>query len=155
MPKKRTSYAFLMEMLWVCGFFALSACIFVLAFGKAEHLSRQAEDLNHAVSETQNCLETFFATYTAGTNEPDGIGVTVHFYDRHWEPTANSPAEVCYTITVTSKETDGLLELTAEAANQNGEVIYTLQGAKNCLEKAPKTSEHEKTKQTHTEGRTP
>lgn len=31
---KRPSYAFLMEMLWVCGFFAIAACIFVMAFAK-------------------------------------------------------------------------------------------------------------------------
>lgn len=50
MNKKRTSYAFLMEMLWVCGFFAVAACIFVLAFAKADRLSQNAENLNHAGS---------------------------------------------------------------------------------------------------------
>ena len=43
---KRPSYAFLMEMLWVCGFFAIAACIFVMAFAKADSMSRKAQDLN-------------------------------------------------------------------------------------------------------------
>lgn len=154
MSEKRTSYAFLMEMLWVCGFFALSACIFVLSFGKAESLSRQAEELNHAVSETQNCLETVFATYTEGTNGPDGIAVTVHFYDKSWAPTASSPADAFYTITVTGEETDGLLHLTAEAAKQNGESIYTLQGFRSCQNTSSKASD-ETIKNKQTEGRTP
>lgn len=131
MSKKRPSYAFLMEMLWVCGFFALSSCIFVLAFGKAEQLSRQAQELNHAVSETQNCLEAIFATYTEGSNGPDGTGVTVYFYDKSWEPVSYSPADVFYTITVTTEEQDGLLSMTAKAARPNGDPIYTLEGAKN------------------------
>ena len=46
---KRPSYAFLMEMLWVCGFFAIAACIFVMAFAKADSMSRKAQDLNEAV----------------------------------------------------------------------------------------------------------
>ena len=34
---RRPSYAFLMEMLWVCGFFAVAACIFsFLAFVKVD-----------------------------------------------------------------------------------------------------------------------
>ena len=41
---RRPSYAFLMEMLWVCGFFAVLFClyIFVLAFVKTDSMSRRA-----------------------------------------------------------------------------------------------------------------
>ena len=44
---RRPSYAFLMEMLWVCGFFAVAACIFVLAFVKADSMSRGPEPGGH------------------------------------------------------------------------------------------------------------
>lgn len=135
MRKKRISYAFLMEMLWVCGFFSLSACIFVLAFGKAEALSRKAEELNHAVIEVQNCLETVSSTYPQDNIGPSGSGVVVHFYDKNWQPTEHSPADVSYTITVsiTSEEPDGLLHFTAEAAKPDGELLYTLQSDKRRL----------------------
>ena len=43
MKRERPSYAFLMEMIWVCAFFLICACIFVLAFVKAERLSHNAE----------------------------------------------------------------------------------------------------------------
>ena len=126
MRQKRTSYAFLMEMLWVCGFFALSACIFVLAFVKAEQLSRKAEDLNHAVLAAQNCLESVYSAYDSGI-----IGCTVSFYDKAWAPAEISPGDAAYTVTVSYREEKGLLHLTAEAAKENGEVIFTLEGAKN------------------------
>ena len=131
MRQKRTSYAFLMEMLWVCGFFALSACIFVLAFVKAEQLSRKAEDLNHAVLAAQNCLESVYSAYDSGITGQDGIGCTVSFYDKAWAPAEISPGDAAYTVTVSYREEKGLLHLTAEAAKENGEVIFTLEGAKN------------------------
>lgn len=63
MKPQRTSYAFLMEMLWVCAFFLISACIFVLSFAKAEHLSREAETLNQAVQAVSNAMEDTMAGY--------------------------------------------------------------------------------------------
>ncbi len=131
MSQKRTSYAFLMEMLWVCGFYALSACIFVLAFVKAENLSRNAENLNHAVIAAQNCLESEYSSYNPGATGPDGIGYTVSFYDENWTSADGSPADAAYTVTVSFREEKGLLHLTAEAAEQGGDVIYTLEGCKN------------------------
>ena len=63
MKKERTSYAFLMEMIWVCAFFLICACIFVLVFMKAEQLSRQAEVLNQAVQAASNAMEEAFAKF--------------------------------------------------------------------------------------------
>lgn len=63
MKTRRTSYAFLMEMLWVCAFFLISACIFVLVFAKSERISRDAETLNHAVQAAANAMEDTFALY--------------------------------------------------------------------------------------------
>lgn len=131
MSQKRTSYAFLMEMLWVCGFFALSACIFVLAFVKAEQLSRNAENLNHAVILAQNSIESVYCDYNSGITGPDGIGYTVSFYDKNWEPAEASPTEASYSLTLSFREEDGLLHLTAEAAETDGDVIYTLESCKN------------------------
>lgn len=133
MNKKRISYAFLMEMIWVCGFFMLASCFFVLAFAKADHLSRQAEELNHAVLETQNCLEIVSCSYNETAAGPSGTGITAIFYDKDWKPVEHSPADTFYTITVTCSEQDGLLLLTAETKKTDGELLYNLQSAKNLL----------------------
>lgn len=69
MERKRTSFAFLMEMLWVCGFFIVAACIFVLAFVKADQMSRGAKDLNQAVLTAENTMEHIFLWYE---EQPDG-----------------------------------------------------------------------------------
>lgn len=63
MKTRRTSYAFLMEMLWVCAFFLISACIFVLVFAKSERISRDAGTLNRAVQAAANAMEDTFALY--------------------------------------------------------------------------------------------
>lgn len=131
MTKKRISYAFLMEMIWVCGFFMLAACLFVSAFAKAEHLSRQAETLNHAVFETQNCLEVISCSYNETAAGPSGTGSTAFFYDKDWKPVEHSPADAFYIVTVTCREEDGLVFLTAEAEKPDGELLYTLQTARN------------------------
>ena len=62
---KRPSYAFLMEMLWVCGFFAIAACIFVMAFAKADSMSRKAQDLNEAVMAAEQEMEQTFLSERA------------------------------------------------------------------------------------------
>ena len=61
MKRERTSYAFLLEMIWVCAFFLICASIFVMAFAKAEQLSRQADVLNQAVQATSNVMEEVLA----------------------------------------------------------------------------------------------
>ena len=65
---KRPSYAFLMEMLWVCGFFAIAACIFVMAFAKADSMSRKAQDLNEAVMAAEQEMEHTFLSERPGAS---------------------------------------------------------------------------------------
>ncbi len=61
--RQRPSYAFLMEMMWVCAFFLICACIFVLAFAKAEQMSRKAETLNKATLAASNAMEDVYAAF--------------------------------------------------------------------------------------------
>lgn len=70
MKTKHTSYAFLMEMMWVCAFFLISACIFVLVFAKSERISRDAEILNRAVQAASNAMEDTFALYEETMDSP-------------------------------------------------------------------------------------
>lgn len=83
MNHRRTSFAFLMEMLWVCGFFILSSCVFILAFVKADQLSRRASNLNQAVVAVENAVESTFSLYSAPL--PDGTQEQTELYfDSSW-----------------------------------------------------------------------
>lgn len=110
MKRKRISYAFLMEMIWVCAFFLICACLFVLAFVKAEQLSRRAEVLNQTVQAASNAMEETFA---------EGAAADTGAY-----------ATEDYTLTIEAAEDDGLLSVTVQAIDaQDGSVLYTLTGA--------------------------
>lgn len=131
MKQRRTSYAFLMEMLWVCGFFVISACILVLAFARAELLSRYANDLNHAVIAAQNSIEAAYASYHSNLTGPAGTGTAVSFFDKDWQPAEDAPSEAAYTVTLSFLEKDGLLRLTSEVEKSSGEILYTLESCRN------------------------
>lgn len=128
MNKKRTSYAFLMEMLWVCGFFALASCIFVLAFVKADSLSKSAENLNHAVLAAGNAIETAFAGYGE-----EALPQEIYYaFDKNWKPCEAQAPDAVFLLKVTPRLEDGLLNVTADVSERRGgviESIYTLSGS--------------------------
>lgn len=136
MKKQQTSYAFLMEMMWVCGFFAIASCIFVLAFVKADRLSKNAENLNQAVLLAQNAVESYFSEYEApsGTPGPEraddtpsgGTGST--FYDDSWT-LVDTAEQAVYSLSVSSREDEGLLVVTAAVSKKDGDTIYQLEGS--------------------------
>ena len=150
MKKRQTSYAFLMEMLWVCGFFALAACIFVLTFVKADHLSKRAENLNHAVLIAQNAVESCFSEYgkadgnggniegrssgVNGTDGADNIGSISRaeeaYFDRSWAPAASAD-EAAFILSVSTREEAGLLLVTAVVTDSGKETIYQLDGSRS------------------------
>lgn len=124
MNHRRTSFAFLMEMLWVCGFFILSSCVFILAFVKADQLSRRASNLNQAVVAVENAVESTFSLYSAPL--PDGTQEQTELYfDSSWtaesvlaydsEPGAVSGSASAYRITIHTSWQDGLLTVQASA----------------------------------------
>lgn len=140
---RRPSYAFLMEMLWVCGFFAVAACIFVLAFVKADSMSRRAEDLNQAVMAAENEMEQTFLLGREGS--------WIVCFDDSWNPlpedgslsdpalisdktpsedSANLP-RVHAALFVDSRLNGSLLNVTINAAvmSPHQETIYTLEGS--------------------------
>ena len=130
MNKKRTSYAFLLDMLWVCGFFAVAACIFVLAFAKADRLSQNAENLNHAVLAAENAIETAFAEY----DEASAPSETHSGFDRYWKICEPADSEAAYFMKINSYAAEGLLHVSVEISDIRGkgmETIYTLSGARS------------------------
>lgn len=134
MKRHSASYAFLLEMLWVCGSLAVSACIFVVAFAKAESLSREAKNLNHAVLAAQNAVEYQFSGYGAAAwlpdSRPSGELNEYFFFDTDWQLTTpeNQP---CFSLILTTVSTPGLLH-TAAKINSADETIYRLEGTR-CL----------------------
>lgn len=126
MNKPRTSYPFLLEMLWVCGFFSVAACIFVLAFVKADLTSRDADALNHAVRAAQNAIETRYSTH-----DPTAISGTEEFYyDRNWNETKEADTKPAYTLRLTDSIKDHMLYVTAEVTDKEGSLVYSLDGAR-------------------------
>lgn len=117
MKRERTSYAFLLEMIWVCAFFLICASIFVMAFAKAEQLSRQADVLNQAVQATSNVMEEVLAGFP---NDPEQLEMIPSAY-----------ATEDFSIELDHSFEDGLAFFTITAVNtEDGTILYSLQGAK-------------------------
>lgn len=122
MKHERTSYAFLMEMIWVCAFFLICAGIFVAAFAKAEQLSRRADVLNQAVQAVSNVMEETFAEFTE-----DGPGNPLSVSAKY--------AAEDFSIAVDQSVSDGLLTLTITASDpESGDVLYSLTGSRAVRE---------------------
>ena len=117
MKRERTSYAFLLEMIWVCAFFLICASIFVMAFAKAEQLSRQADVLNQAVQATSNVMEEVLAGFPDDREQLEMI------------PSAYATED--FSIELDHSFEDGLAFFTINAINTaDGSILYSLQGAK-------------------------
>ena len=117
MKRERTSYAFLLEMIWVCAFFLICASIFVMAFAKAEQISRQADVLNQAVQAASNVMEEMLAGFP---NEEEQFEFVSSAYD-----TEDFSIELDYS------SDNGLAFFTVTAIDpKDGTVIYSLQSAK-------------------------
>ena len=121
--KQRPSYAFLMEMLWVCGFFVLCAGIFVLLFVKADQVSTHAEDLSHAIAIAQSNIETAFVEEPLHTQE-------IEYYTSDWQPTTKDDSN-CYATVTTTYETNQQLLTVSVVINQVGQSdpLYELTGS--------------------------
>ena len=121
MKQKRSSFGFLMEMIWVSGFFLISACIFVLVFAKSEALSRRAELLNQAVLAASSAMEETFADAEAGTD--DGSQTRK---DRSEQYSTDD-----FRLEIAASEEDGLLSVTVQVLDRSdGSVLYSLSGAR-------------------------
>ena len=117
MKRERTSYAFLLEMIWVCAFFLICASIFVMAFAKAEQVSRQADILNQAVQATSNVMEEALAVFPEDQEQLEMI------------PSAYATDD--FSIELNHSSEDGLAFFTITAINNaDGTILYSLQGAK-------------------------
>ena len=117
MKRERTSYAFLLELTWVCAYFLICASIFVMAFAKAEQLSRQADVLNQAVQATSNVMEEVLAVYPSDPEQLEMI------------PSAYATEE--FSIELDHSFEDGLAFFTITAVNtKDSTILYSLQGAK-------------------------
>ncbi len=117
MKRERTSYAFLLEMIWVCAFFLICASIFVMAFAKAEQVSRQADVLNQAVQATSNVMEEVLAVFPEEQEQLVMI------------PSAYSTEDFSIELNHSSEDGLALFKITA-IDTADGTVIYSLQGAK-------------------------
>lgn len=138
---RRPSYAFLMEMLWVCGFFAAAACIFVMAFVKADSMSSRAEDLNQAVTAADREMEQTLLSGREGSwivcfdDSWNALSESVPEYENISEtgPLQGAPGEAHALLQVSSQAREGLLTVAIEARvlTPREESVYSLTGSKS------------------------
>ena len=138
--RERPSYAFLMEMMWVCAFFLICACIFVLAFAKAEQMSRKAETLNKATLAASNAIEEIYAAFDDAVSEAgfDAVAGGETGFAAEAERIGTAFSTDTYTLKVTFDAADGLLSVVVEATDtRDGEVLCMLNGARAAAERRP------------------
>lgn len=122
--QQRPSYAFLMEMLWVCGFFAICAGIFALLFVKADRISTSAKDLSYAIALSQSKIETAFAEIEQHADKD------IEYYTSTWQPTTKDNDD-CYATVTTTYSKDQDIVTVSVVITQIGETepIYELTGS--------------------------
>lgn len=133
MKRGRTSYAFLMEMMWVCVFFLICASIFVLAFARAEQISRRADAMNQAVQAASNVMEEVFSMCDVNSPEeeaPDGSGEAFErFVGSYAETAAVQYSSDEFVLQVETSVEEGLLQISVQAVDAlDDSVLYTLTG---------------------------
>ena len=131
--RERPSYAFLMEMMWVCAFFLICACIFVLAFAKAEQMSRKAETLNKATLAASNAIEEICASFDSAVSEAgfDAVANGQTGFAAETERISAACSTDTFTLKITADMADGLLTVVVEATDtRDGEILCTLNGAR-------------------------
>ena len=122
---QRSSYTFLFEMLWVCGFFAICAGIFALLFVKADELSRKANDLTYAITLSQNTMETLFSQSPLPTST---------YYTKDWEPTSNKGSNAYAKVETTSEVKNQFMTITVQVIKiKDNSLIYELSGSHSLL----------------------
>lgn len=118
---QRSSYAFLFEMLWVCGFFAICAGIFALLFVKADELSKRANDLTYAITLSQNTMETLFSQEPFPTST---------YYTKDWEQTTKEDSNAYAKMETTSKIKNQFMTITVRVIKiKDHSLIYELSGS--------------------------
>ena len=118
-----------MEMLWVCGFSQWCLYFSYLRFAKADRLSQNAENLNHAVLAAENAIETAFAEYDEASAPVRHIPVLTDI-GRYGEPAD----PVAYFMKINSYAAEGLLHVSVGSTiseERNGNYLY--------LERRPKS----------------
>ena len=82
---------FLMEMVIAAGFFMLCVAVCLSAFVKADHISKNGRDLNHAVLAAESLVEEVKAGNTEGfsTSVPDGNFQVIFEKWKTGDPEAN------------------------------------------------------------------
>lgn len=144
---RRPSYAFLMEMLWVCGFFAAAACIFVMAFVKADSMSSRAEDLNQAVTAAGREMEQTLLSGREGSwivcfdDNWNALSESVPEYENASETGSlqGAPEKSHALLHVSSQAEEGLLTVSIEARvlTPREESVYSLTGSKSLTPDLP------------------
>ena len=124
--RERPSYAFLMEMMWVCAFFLICACIFVLAFAKAEQMSRKSDTMNKAVQASSNAMEEIYAAFDDAVIENgfDAVADGSTGFTATTEQICNTYSTDMFSLHITTDMSDSLMFVVIEATDlRDGESL--------------------------------
>ncbi len=121
---------FLLEMMLSILFFSISAAVCVQVYAKAHLRSREAKDLNLAVTCVSSAAEVLLHEGAEGLREqfPDLIeeenGTLCMFYDEDWLPLGTEEAYVRVSVSV--REQEEMLYGELQASRMDGTEIYSL-----------------------------
>ena len=122
--KERTSYAFLMEMVCVCAFFLICACIFVMTFAKAEQVSRRASALSQATQAASNAIEEMYFAYDTADNNINEI--LLQESERLMKKYSTNE----YTVNISYEGDETFMRVTVQTLDKNKKELITINGAK-------------------------
>lgn len=113
------SHGLLMELIVVCGFFMGAACLFLLAFVKADQLSALSRDTSSAISAAQTLVEE--AAYVQEGEESYTI-----YFDEDWNRLENGENGYHAAAQVKSQGNEGLLHMEVTILGPKGQELYSL-----------------------------
>lgn len=122
--RKLNTSIFLMEMIMVCGFLMISASLCVRGFGKANEISRRAEDKGKAVILAQSYAEDFKSGREFKEIQEMNISVN---YDKDWIETSDEK-EVKYTcrLNISDLEESTNIKEMNIGVYEGGDMLYDL-----------------------------
>lgn len=115
-PRPARSHGLLMELIVVCGFFMGAACLFLLAFVKADQLSALSKDTSSAISAAQTLIEEAAYSQESGTI----------YFDEDWNRLENGDKGYHAAAQVRTQGEEGLLHMEVTILGPRGEELYSL-----------------------------
>jgi len=118
MKTDHSGRSFLLEMIFVVFFFSICAAICIQVFVKADTISKNASDLNHAVVKTESIADTI---RNRGADFTGPVS-----WDKNWDPASDEKTAVFTASIVTGMDENNMLTADIRILKNNRDVVYEL-----------------------------